>query len=63
MGLHDCANNLVGSEMVKGISGGEKKRVTIAIQILTDPRVLFLDELTSGLDFLPLPRSLRSFEL
>ena len=50
MGLHDCANNLVGSEMVKGISGGEKKRVTIAIQILTDPRVLFLDELTSGLD-------------
>jgi len=50
MGLRDCANNLVGSETVKGISGGEKRRVTIAIQILTDPRVLFLDEPTSGLD-------------
>lgn len=35
MGLRDCANNLVGSELVKGISGGEKRRVTIAIQILT----------------------------
>ena len=50
MGLRDCANNRIGSEMVKGISGGEKRRVTIAIQILTDPRVLFLDEPTSGLD-------------
>ena len=50
LGLRDCANNLVGSEMVKGISGGEKRRVTIAIQILTDPRILFLDEPTSGLD-------------
>ena len=50
MGLRDCADNLVGSEMVKGISGGEKRRTTIAIQILTDPRILFLDEPTSGLD-------------
>ena len=50
MGLRDCADNLIGSEMVKGISGGEKRRVTIGIQILTDPRILFLDEPTSGLD-------------
>lgn len=50
MGLRDCAANLVGSDVVKGISGGEKRRVTIAIQILTDPRILFLDEPTSGLD-------------
>ncbi|KAF4591871.1 ABC transporter [Ophiocordyceps camponoti-floridani] len=50
MGLKDCADNLIGSDMVKGISGGEKRRVSIAIQILTDPRILMLDEPTSGLD-------------
>ena len=50
LGLRDCADNLVGSDLVKGISGGERRRTTIAIQILTDPRILFLDEPTSGLD-------------
>ncbi|KAF2457396.1 P-loop containing nucleoside triphosphate hydrolase protein [Lineolata rhizophorae] len=50
MGLKDCADNLIGNDLVKGISGGEKRRVTIAVQILTDPRVLLLDEPTSGLD-------------
>lgn len=50
MGLKDCADNLIGNELVKGISGGEKRRVTIAVQILTNPRVLLLDEPTSGLD-------------
>ena len=50
LGLKDCADNLIGSNMIKGISGGEKRRVSIAVQILTDPRVLMLDEPTSGLD-------------
>lgn len=50
MGLRDCADNLIGNALVKGISGGEKRRVTISIQILTEPRVLLLDEPTSGLD-------------
>jgi ABC-type multidrug transport system ATPase subunit len=50
LGLKDCADNLIGSDLIKGISGGEKRRVSIAVQILTDPRVLLLDEPTSGLD-------------
>ena len=50
LGLKDCADNLIGSAMIKGISGGEKRRVSIAVQILTDPQVLLLDEPTSGLD-------------
>ncbi|KAI1331558.1 ABC transporter [Xylariaceae sp. FL0255] len=50
VGLKDCADNLIGSDLVKGISGGEKRRVSIAVQILTDPRILLLDEPTSGLD-------------
>ncbi len=50
MGLTDRLNYLFGSELVKGISCGEKRPVTIAIQILTYPRIPFLDEPTSGLD-------------
>lgn len=49
-GLTDCAETLIGDEYAKGISGGEKRRVSIAIQLLSKPKVLFLDEPTSGLD-------------
>lgn len=50
MGLKDCADRLIGGEFIKGISGGERRRVTICIQLLNDPKVLLLDEPTSGLD-------------
>lgn len=48
--LSDCANIPIGNEFLKGISGGQRKRVSIAIQLLNDPQILLLDEPTSGLD-------------
>ncbi|KZT29972.1 P-loop containing nucleoside triphosphate hydrolase protein [Neolentinus lepideus HHB14362 ss-1] len=50
MGLRPVADNIVGGETVKGISGGEKRRLSLAIQLMSDPSVLICDEPTSGLD-------------
>ncbi|KAI7261954.1 putative ABC transporter [Hortaea werneckii] len=49
-GLGGQANNLIGTAIRKGISGGQKRRVSVAAQLITSPKLLFLDEPTSGLD-------------
>jgi ABC-type multidrug transport system ATPase subunit len=50
LGIEDTRNTLIGSAEKKGISGGQRKRVNLGQELLTEPSVLFLDEPTSGLD-------------
>nr|KJB54139.1 hypothetical protein B456_009G022400 [Gossypium raimondii] len=50
LGLDLCADTLVGDEMLKGISGGQKKRLTTGELLVGPARVLFMDEISNGLD-------------
>lgn len=49
-GLSQQQNTIIGTPLRKGISGGQKRRVSVASQLVTFPKILFLDEPTSGLD-------------
>ena len=48
--LEKCADTYIGSVLVKGVSSGEKKRVSIGIELIPERQILFLDEPTTGLD-------------
>uniref|UniRef100_W5L6Q9 ATP-binding cassette, sub-family G (WHITE), member 2c n=1 Tax=Astyanax mexicanus TaxID=7994 RepID=W5L6Q9_ASTMX len=50
LGLTDCANTKIGTEFLRGVSGGERKRCSIGMELITSPSLLFLDEPTTGLD-------------
>lgn len=45
-----AAETKIGGPLVKGVSGGERKRTSIGVELITDPNLIFLDEPTTGLD-------------
>ncbi|KAF7820154.1 ABC transporter G family member 24-like isoform X1 [Senna tora] len=50
LGLHSVRNSLVGTVEKRGISGGQRKRVNVGLEMVMEPSLLILDEPTSGLD-------------
>uniref|UniRef100_A0A8B9QMA8 Broad substrate specificity ATP-binding cassette transporter ABCG2 n=1 Tax=Apteryx owenii TaxID=8824 RepID=A0A8B9QMA8_APTOW len=50
LGLNKVADSKVGTQFIRGVSGGERKRTNIGMELITDPAILFLDEPTTGLD-------------
>lgn len=50
LGLQTARHTPIGGALKRGVSGGERKRVCIALELLASPALVFLDEPTSGLD-------------
>jgi ABC-type multidrug transport system ATPase subunit len=62
LGLSKVKNTIIGSSTRRGVSGGEKKRVAIAKEVLSNPSIIFMDEPTSGLDSYQAQSVIRSFQ-
>jgi len=50
LGLGSCADTRMGTEFLRGVSGGERRRTCIGMELVLQPKILFLDEPTTGLD-------------
>jgi len=50
LNLQSCKNNRIGNDLIRGVSGGERKRTSIGVELISDPKIIFLDEPTTGLD-------------
>ncbi|XP_043699107.1 ABC transporter G family member 7 [Telopea speciosissima] len=61
LGLVSCADSNVGDAKVRGISGGEKKRLSVACELIASPSVIFADEPTTGLDAFQAERVMETF--
>jgi ATP-binding cassette subfamily G (WHITE) protein 2 len=48
LNLESCADTLIGTDFVRGVSGGEKKRTSIGMELVLSPNIIFLDEPTTG---------------
>lgn len=46
--LRSCTDTLIGTAFVRGVSGGERKRTSIGMELVLSPKILFLDEPTTG---------------
>ena len=66
LGLEGCQDTILGNALIRGVSGGQKRRVTVGEMMVGDARALFLDEYTNGLDSATaedITRSLRQWAL
>lgn len=50
LGLNECANTIVGSGAIRGVSGGQKRRVTVGEMLMPPRPIKFMDAISNGLD-------------